>query len=439
MASRHAVLDSLFTRDEEFLSVPSLYPRYVADKGWLVGGDWLGGESERAAFQPFIWYPFIVILNICIFPLVYETRAQKADMSRLYEVDPDADTLLIVHHTSEVTKNSGSVVNGHKDDGLINGISEPHINGQHFSTELRIKVSSKHLSLASRHLSNKLRHTAAVQSDGRIHIHLDDVDPAAAIVVMNIIHCRGQKAPRAVTLQTLADIAVFVDRYRCFDAVEAHVDRWIRGLEHDLVEAPVGKALMQWIYVAYVFRQPSLFKRVTGIAVSQSTEIVGAYGLPVRQKIINGINRQRQQLLIQAADAVNDALGCSREVSVCSLGCDEFLRNAFQASINRSGVPWPPNSAIDGAGFGVLIEASGEIEKMHENWHSNIGPVFAKPLYSSKPSKPETHSPESGQRQTIVARQPQCIERLRLTDHLRKVEREAGGLELESSLGYSLY
>ncbi|TLS31021.1 hypothetical protein PpBr36_03724 [Pyricularia pennisetigena] len=343
-------------------------------------------------------------------------------MFRLYEVDPDADTLLIVRPSPEVTKNSGLGVNG-----------------QNFNTELRVKVSSKHLSLASRHLSNKLRHTPADRSDGRIHIHLDDADPAAATVVMNIIHCRGQKVPRIVTLQTLADIAVFVDRYQCFDAVEAHGDRWIRGLEHNLVEAPVAKALMQWIYIAYVFRQPLLFKRVTGIAVSQSSGIVGTYGLPIRQKIINAINRQRQQLLIKAADAVNDALGCSTAGSVCSLGCENFLHNALQASLARSGVPWPPSSATDGAGFAALIEAFRDIEKMHENWHSNIGPVFAKPLYSSKPSKPQTYSTDSDQHQAIAVPQSQCIERLRLTDHLREVERQAGGLELESSLGYALY
>ncbi|KAI6368523.1 hypothetical protein MCOR25_004641 [Pyricularia grisea] len=361
-------------------------------------------------------------------------------MFRLYEVDHDADTLLIVRPLSEVTKNSELVVNGHGDSRLVNGVSEPHINnGQHFSTELRIKVSSKHLILASRHLSNKLRHTPAVQSDGRIHIHLDDVDPVAATVVMNIIHCRGQKVPRTVALQTLADIAVFVDRYRCFDAVEAHGDRWIRGLEHNLVEAPVGKALMQWIYISYVFRQPSLFRRVTGIAVAQNTEIVGTYGLPIRQKIIEGIHKQRQQLLIQAVGAVNDALGCSAAVSVCSLGCDNFLRSALQASLDRSGIPWPLNAAIDGVGVGALIEASQEVEKMHQNWHSNIGPVFAKPLYSSKPSKPGTHSTDSEHHKATLVRQPQCIERLRLTEHLRKIEREAGGLELESSLGYTLY
>ncbi|KAI6387196.1 hypothetical protein MCOR03_009501 [Pyricularia oryzae] len=174
--------------------------------------------------------------NSYSFLFVYETSAQEAEIFRLYEVDSDADTLLIVRPSSEVTKNSALELNGHKDDGLTNGLSKPHINGQNFSTELRIKNSSMHLSLASRHLSNKIRHNAAVQSGGRIHIPLEDVKPAAAIV-------------------------------------------------------------------------PSLLKRVSGIAVPQSTEVVGTYGLPIRQKIINGINRQKQQLLIQAADAVNDALG----------------------------------------------------------------------------------------------------------------------------------
>lgn len=110
-------------------------------------------------------------------------------------MDSDANTLLIVRPSSEVTKNSALELNGHKDDGLTNGLSKPHINGQKFSTELRIKNSSMHLSLASRHLSNKIRHNAAVQSGGRIHIPLEDVKPAAAIVVMKTVPLPRPEGP----------------------------------------------------------------------------------------------------------------------------------------------------------------------------------------------------------------------------------------------------
>ncbi|KAL8414942.1 hypothetical protein RB594_005954 [Gaeumannomyces avenae] len=452
-----------------------------------------------------------------------QAQAQsQSSMFRLYEVDPDADTLLIVpapsapfaewdgsaHRKSSELAN-GTVPNGHHDafqnqpngasahghgqkgvngvngvngvSGLANGLSEMSLNGTLSPPlpEMRIKVSSKHLSLASRHFSTRVRHGggggdhAPVQPDGRVHVRLDDgaVDPSAAVVVMNIIHGRGRKVPRFLDLDALAKVAVFVDRYRCHDAVEAYADRWVGNLQQQrLDEGGSGlpgvycRDLVLWIYVSYVFHQPDLFKRATAVAISKSSGPISSLGLPIREKIIRSINNQRQELIIQAVTIIRDALGSDNSIKspsptpVCTIGCDSFLRTAFAQSLARScGITAEssPKALAAGVDFDAIAAAAREVEETHERWHANVGPLFAAALsFSSKPRKRKASNASSqagGGAAAVTApvhddpRQPQthqpdsCVMRMQLTPALRDMEAQIGGLELESSLGYLLY
>lgn len=447
-------------------------------------------------------------------------------MFKLYEVDPDADTLLIVpappapfaewddraHHKSSGLTN-GALSNGHNHhdasvhingvngaNGLANGLSKMSLHGSPSPPlpEMRIKVSSKHLSLASRHFSNKVRHgdNGRVLPDGRVHVRLDDgaVDPSAAVVVMNIIHGRGRKVPRFLDLDALAKVAVFVDRYRCHDAVEAYADRWVGNLlQQRLDEGGSGlpqvycRDLVLWIYVSYVFRQPDLFKRATAVAISKSSGPISNLGLPIREKIISkcasfvmryhafghvlhqgqmltrplsgSINNQRQELIIQAVTIIRDALGSDNSIKspsptpVCTIGCDSFLRTAFAQSLARScniTAESSPKALAAGVGFDAIAAAAREVEETHKRWHANVGPLFAAALsFSSKPRKRKLSNtnpaaaaaaPVTGEHEQPQQHQPDsCVSRMQLTPALRDMEAQIGGLELESSLGYYLY
>ncbi|KAL8388658.1 hypothetical protein RB599_009999 [Gaeumannomyces hyphopodioides] len=462
--------------------------------------------------------PSIPCQSRVLLPNPAQAQAQaQSSMFRLYEVDPDADTLLIVpapsapfaewdgsaHHKSSELAN-GTVSNGHHDasrhqpngasahshsqngvnaingisgvNGLANGLSKLSLNGSLSPPlpEMRIKVSSKHLSLASRHFSSKVRHGdhAPIQPDGRVHVRVDDgaVDPSAAVVVMNIIHGRGRKVPRFLDLDALAKVAVFVDRYRCHDAVEAYTDRWVGNLlQQRLDEGGSGlpevycRDLVLWIYVSYVFRQPDLFKRATAVAISKSSGPISSLGLPIREKIIRSINNQRQELIIQAVTIIRDALGSDNSIKspsptpVCTIGCDSFLRTAFAQSLARScniTAESSPKALAAGVDFDAIAAAAREVEETHERWHANVGPLFAAALsFSSKPRKrkPSNASQAAAAAATTPApvpndpRQPQqhqpdsCVMRMQLTPALRDMEAQIGGLELESSLGYYLY
>ena len=158
---------------------------------------------------------------------------------------------------------------------------------------LRLKVSSKHLTLASKPFKNKLHSITSkhriIQSDGRTHISLAaGFDPKAVTISLNIIHGRGSKVPKSVDLETLAKIAHFVDKFQLFETVEIYADRWIRNLwEETALEDADQWGIVSWIYVSYVFRRGDIFKAATRAAAIHADGPIGGLGLPVREKIIS--------------------------------------------------------------------------------------------------------------------------------------------------------
>jgi hypothetical protein len=204
-----------------------------------------------------------------------------ANLAPLYEVDPDADTLLIVPPSTQPF--------APWDEHQINGV-----NGVHKATTsqpgLRLKVSSRHLALASRVFNTKLQFGSSKstrQADGRVHLRLAEGFGAEAItIVMNAIHSRGSKVPKTVDVETLAQIAFFVDRFQLLDAVEVYAERWISKLENSLPSA-YNRDLILWLYISHVFRQPDIFKAATKTAAAHAPGPIQTLGLPIREKIIS--------------------------------------------------------------------------------------------------------------------------------------------------------
>jgi hypothetical protein len=66
--------------------------------------------------------------------------------------------------------------------------------------EERLKVSSRRLSLASKHLRNKFRYENPVEADGRVHFTLGRHHPKAVIIVMDSVCETGRRVPGSVEL-----------------------------------------------------------------------------------------------------------------------------------------------------------------------------------------------------------------------------------------------
>lgn len=237
-------------------------------------------RRSKTAVQP--------IFSIYTSPLVH----QLIKMFRLYEVDPDADTLIIIPTPSKSfapweeaspSSDASSVY-----AGILRGTSRPPNTYASIASapEVRLKVSSRHLGLASKHFRNKFRFEKPVEADGRVHVTLGGFDPKAVTVVMDAVHGRGRKVPRSVDLELLAKIAVFVDAFRFHEAVEVYAERWFEGLEGSL-PTKYGRDLVLWIYVSYVFRQQEVFRRASNVAIVHSNGPIRSLGLQLRDGLIS--------------------------------------------------------------------------------------------------------------------------------------------------------
>ncbi|OAA61780.1 glutathione s-transferase [Niveomyces insectorum RCEF 264] len=379
-------------------------------------------------------------------------------MSKIYEIDPDADTLVIVRPLQEdfapwpvdekkktATQQTNGHVNGHS---LTNGASP---------AEVRIKVSSKHLSLASPHFRDRFawrlagrsggynggKHgndEDAVHADGRVHVVLDGLDAAAVIAVFNIVHGRGgrDRVPKAVDLEALARIAVVVDRFRLQDAVELYAERWIDDLYRRRgVTSPsstAGRAagsqqrdLALWIYVAYVFQRADIFREATKVAATQSTGPLPALpNLPLRAKIVHDVDAQRQAVIAQALDllqaAVDQLVAASDEsedargggvTNTSDTNTDAFLLGTLLRTLHRNRLFWPrPNAPYVGVSVAAITRAAHEVQTQVWRLAARVGDT---------------------------TRSNRTNNKLLLTPQLDTLRASIAGLDLTSELGYPLY
>ncbi|KAK3309386.1 uncharacterized protein B0T15DRAFT_405605 [Chaetomium strumarium] len=320
------------------------------------------------------------------------------NLAALYEVDPDADVLLTVPPPNQVFAPWNEPPQ--KDDGVNRGnINSPGTAAAAPLSRpgLRIKVSSRHLELASRVFRNKLQFggsKAARQSDGRVHLKLaEQFDPQAVCIVMDAIHGRGSKVPKSVDVETLAQVALLVDRFHVFDAVEVYAERWISKLE-DTIPRAYNRDLVLWLYISYVFRHSGIFKVVTKLAAAQSPGPIKTLGLPIREKIIKHIDEQRQTLLAQAITILHQTLDdlSSNSVPCAAQNCDALLLGELIKALQKQRllpVVWPslppppsgkdkPSFFFPGVSFAVLVDAVRDgIRLIYEEPHG-LGPCEKK-------------------------------------------------------------
>ncbi|KAK0631465.1 hypothetical protein B0T14DRAFT_501758 [Immersiella caudata] len=375
-----------------------------------------------------------------------------ANMAPLYEVDPAADVLLIVPPSTKPFApwdDPTPITTAHKTSKALASTSG-----------LRIKASSKHLSSASRVFRNKLQHAntkTSTQSDGRVHLSLaEGFTPKAVTIVLNAIHSRGSKVPRAVDLETLAQIALFVDKLQLYDAVEVYADRWISKLEDSISDAH-DRDLVLWLYASHVFRRAEVFKSVTKVAVAHSTGPLRDLGLPIREKIIRDIDAQRQALISKSLGILHNTLHelASGKASCSKFSCDSFLLGELVKTLHKNKLaPWPrPEKPFVGASHAAIVEAINSSAQFQ--WKST-GPavdLWGAPVNGTEkilsrkrkspnqqPITPES-SPEPVSRSGSSFDTHACDARKLLGgfDELDGLEDGIVGLELESSLGFQRY
>lgn len=143
------------------------------------------------------------------------------------------------------------------------GVSPPREVYYSQSTEfqVRMRVSSSHLSLASPHFR--------LRSDRCLSLSLEDWDADALLILMNVIHGQTRQIPRSISLEVLAKLAIILDYCDCVEVTEIVSEMWLNNLKENLPEI-YSRDLILWIWVSWIFRQEETFKVATAIALKQS-------------------------------------------------------------------------------------------------------------------------------------------------------------------------
>ena len=77
----------------------------------------------------------------------------------------------------------------------------------------------------------------------------EDWDAEAFLIVMNVLHSHCRQVPKTVSLEMLAKIAVIVDYYKIYEALQIVVSVWIKALKTTLPDS-LGKDIILWILVS---------------------------------------------------------------------------------------------------------------------------------------------------------------------------------------------
>jgi hypothetical protein len=214
-------------------------------------------------------------------------------MAELYVVDPDGD-FIIIHHAPRESfapwdraEGLSDIGDGEPDAKTIETPGAPHDESTLRISpspppELRFKVSSKHLTLASQRFKKML--TGDYKEANLAQVTIDVFDSEALKILLNIIHGKNSKVPRSLSLEMVAKVSEWVDDLDCYEQVEVFGHIWIRQLK-DSLPKEYDRDLILWIFISFVFRQSDLFKSATRTAILHSTGPFEMLNLPIRSII----------------------------------------------------------------------------------------------------------------------------------------------------------
>ncbi|OBS28428.1 hypothetical protein FPOA_02366 [Fusarium poae] len=224
-------------------------------------------------------------------------------MTALNEIiDPDGDTLIIIPYTTSSSETTDASETTHSHEGTDTDTV----------TETRFKVSRNHLTVASRRAKRMFQgeylETQKSEIDGCYHWKFEPIfDPEALGIVLRIMHASNQNLPDNVTLEMLVSIGKIVDDLQCHEALSFFVKVWTSRIGQPIPHY-MCKSLIQWIFVASVFKFDEYLRKATRVALMDSTGHIDSLGLPIISDIIDKIEKKRHDLLKDLADQLHSSL-----------------------------------------------------------------------------------------------------------------------------------
>jgi hypothetical protein len=156
-------------------------------------------------------------------------------------------------------------------------------------TEVRMRVSSRHLILASRVFRAMFEgpwneNTPSVSGSGRPHIMAVGWDSAAFAIVLDAIHGRYNDIPENVNIGLLVRIAVIIDYYALHECLRHITNVWVNNLQGTYkIPQTFCKSSLMWLSVSWVFSSYDLANSMSRVTLRKAAGISGVSlkGLPL--------------------------------------------------------------------------------------------------------------------------------------------------------------
>ncbi|KAF5720461.1 hypothetical protein FMUND_4283 [Fusarium mundagurra] len=204
---------------------------------------------------------------------------------------------------------------------LFFGTSTPQRNDK--EVQIRMRVSSYHLSLASRILSSLLQHSAEANE-----LYLTGWDAKALATVLNVIHGRNAQVPRNVNFEFLTRVAAVVHHLECAEAVQLLSSFWLSTLEEAAVSHFNSNCFL-WLFNSWVFSWRKEFSHCAQLVLSnyRGPNTVILHDLPLTEVLdkIDGMRIVLIKKVFTALESLEQTLsterGCPEARIFLHVGC----------------------------------------------------------------------------------------------------------------------
>ncbi|EKJ74415.1 hypothetical protein FPSE_05422 [Fusarium pseudograminearum CS3096] len=147
--------------------------------------------------------------------------------------------------------------------------------------EVRMRVSSRHLILASRTFRTMLEgpwsenlSRASQSQSGPVQVVTSDWDAAALAIVLDAIHGRYQEIPKNVSIGLMTRIATIVDYYECHECLQLISDIWISDVyEVHGVADTFCKSSLLWLYISWVFSKRNIMDPTSRMLLQETLDL----------------------------------------------------------------------------------------------------------------------------------------------------------------------
>ncbi|QYT06049.1 hypothetical protein H0G86_012914 [Trichoderma simmonsii] len=328
----------------------------------------------------------------------------------IYEIDPSGDTLLILTNVNApfaVLASSGPQAKQKADstpDDKTAGKapdadSKPKEEGSKpkdadRKPTVHMRVSWKHLTFASKYFQNmaatawKEPKEATPEFPYSYVIAANGWDEKALLLLMNIIHGQTSKVPRYIDLELLAKIAVMVDYYQCHEAVAFYSQTWLSSI-FIVIPRKGERDYMMRLVVCLVFSEVFNFQLLTKTIIWGATGPIDSLGLPIQQKIIDALNKSREDAIETVVAEFFEVRRRLCEDQAHSFECSSIHLGALLKAMSKMGVmdhtsvsPWPGHSLLS------LEQAIRDIKE--PTWKSNCPESSTPPKESTEESTKTT-------------------------------------------------